>query len=125
MYDTLEGNEIMLLWKQKKIERYDIVVAKTSNDTLIKRIYAFPNETIECKKGNIYINDEKIEDHYAFGTTEDFPKVTLKEDEYFILGDNRLVSLDSRKIGPVSKKNIEGTTNFILFPFNKFGNIKD
>ncbi len=123
MYNTLNGNEIMLLWKIKKIERFDIVVAKTEDDTLIKRVYAFPKETIECKKGIIYINDKAIEDEYAFGITDDFSKVTLKENEYFIMGDNRLVSLDSRKIGPVTKEQIEGTTNFILFPFEKFGKV--
>lgn len=124
MYDALEGNEFMLLWKLGEIKRYDIVVAKTKTDTLIKRVYAFPNETIECKKGIIYINDEAIKDDYAFGETQDFAKVTLKEDEYFLMGDNRLVSLDSRKLGPISKNQIEGTTNFVLFPFQKIGKVK-
>ncbi len=124
MYNTLEGNEIMLLWKLGKIERFDIVVAKTPDETLIKRIYAFPGETIECKDGDIFINNEKIDDKYAFGKTDDFAKVTLKEDEYFIMGDNRLVSLDSRKIGPVKRETIEGSANFILFPFSKFGTVK-
>lgn len=124
MYNTLEGNEIMLLWKIGEMKRYDIVVAKTESDTLIKRVYAFPNETIECKDGDIYINDEKIEDPYAFGETEDFKKVTLKDNEYFVMGDNRFISLDSRKIGPISKKNMKGTTNFVLFPFKKFGTVK-
>lgn len=123
MFNTLEGNEIMLLWKITNIERYDIVVAKTHNDTLIKRVYGLPNDTIECKNGKIYINEEQIEDPYAFGETEDFEKITLKENEYFLMGDNRLVSLDSRKLGPISKEEIEGTTNYILFPFHKFGTV--
>lgn len=124
MYKTLEGNEFMLLWKLGEINRYDIVVAKTETDTLIKRVYAFPNETIECKKGIIYINDAAIDDNYAFGETQDFAKVTLKEDEYFLMGDNRLVSLDSRKLGPILKKQIEGTASFILFPFQRIGTVK-
>lgn len=123
MYNTLEGDEIMLLWKLGNIDRFDIVVAKTENDTLIKRVYAFPNETIECKNGKIYINEEEIDDPYAFGETEDFKKVKLKENEYFLMGDNRLVSLDSRRIGPITKDHIEGTTNFVLFPFKKFGTV--
>lgn len=124
MYNTLEGNELMLLWKVGELKRFDIVVAHTESDTLIKRLYGFPGETIECKNGDIYINDEKIEDSYAFGDTADFPKITLKENEYFIMGDNRLVSLDSRKIGPIARENIEGKTNFIIFPFTKFGTVK-
>lgn len=125
MYNTLDGKEIMLLWKLGNLERYDIVVAKTTDDTLIKRLYAFPGETIECKNGKIFINDQEIIDSYAFGETADFPKITLKENEYFLMGDNRLVSLDSRRIGPIKKEQIEGTTNFIIFPFSKFGTVKD
>ncbi len=125
MYNTLDGKEIMLLWKLGNLERYDIVVAKTPDDTLIKRLYAFPGETIECKNGKIFINDQEIIDSYAFGETADFPKITLKENEYFLMGDNRLVSLDSRRIGPIKKEQIEGTTNFIIFPFSKFGTVKD
>lgn len=125
MYNTLEGKEIMLLWKYKEINRYDIVVAKAEDDTLIKRVYAFPNETIECKKGIIYINGEAIEDIYAYGETDDFSKVTLKENEYFLMGDNRLVSLDSRKIGPITRENIEGVTDFVLYPISKFGKVKE
>ncbi len=125
MYNTLEGNELMLLWKVGEIKRYDIVVVNTSSDTLIKRLYAFPGETIECKNGDIYINDEKIDDKYAFGETEDFSKVTLKDNEYFVMGDNRLVSLDSRKIGPITRDAIEGKTRFIIFPFTKFGTVKE
>lgn len=124
MYNTLEGNEIMLLWKLGDINRYDIVVAKTEDDTLIKRVYAFPGETIECKNGKIYINDEEIDDTYAFGETANFPKVILKEEEYFLMGDNRLVSLDSRRLGPIKKEQIEGSTKFILFPFSKIGTVK-
>lgn len=124
MYNTLDGKEIMLLWKLGNLERFDIVVAKTAEDTLIKRLYALPGESIECRNGKIYINDQEIDDTYAFGETDDFTKVTLKENEYFLMGDNRLVSLDSRRIGPIKKEQIEGTTDFIIFPFSKFGKVK-
>jgi len=128
MYDTLEGNEIMLLWKIGDINRYDKVVADLvvnnhKDDTLIKRVYGLPGEKIKCENGTIYINDQKIEDPYTYGTTLDFDEVTLGEDEYFLLGDNRSVSLDSRVFGAVKKKDIEGTTNFVLWPFSKFGTV--
>ena len=61
---------------------------------------------------------------YAYGETSDFEKITLEEDEYFILGDNRAVSLDSRYIGPVKKSQIKGTADFIIFPFNRFGKVE-
>lgn len=128
MYDTLNGSEIMILWRTKDIQRYDIVVADLiengkKTDTLIKRVYGLPGETISCEDGIIYINDKKIEDSYAYGKTNDFKAITLGSDEYFLLGDNRGVSLDSRIFGPINKKHIDGKTDFIIWPFKKFGKV--
>ncbi len=129
MFDTLEGGEVMILNKLGKLERFSMVVADMvvdgkKDDTIIKRVYGLPGETIKCEKGNIYINDRKIDDNYGYGETEDFAQVTLGEDEYFLLGDNRSISLDSRIIGPVKAKDIEGTTSLVLWPLKKFGQIK-
>ena len=121
MYDTLDGSEFMILNKLAKVDRYDIVVVNTKEEELIKRVYGLPGEKISIEKGNIYINDKKIEDVYAYGDTSDYESITLSEDEYFVLGDNRAVSLDSRRIGPVKKSQIKGTTNFVLYPFSRFG----
>ena len=127
MYDTLEGDEIMILWKLGEIERYDIVVADVkvsgSDDVVIKRVYGLPGETISCEDGKIYINGSLIEDEYGYRETSDFGPVTLGENEYFLLGDNREISLDSRVFGKVTRDEIEGTPNFILLPFKKFGNV--
>lgn len=127
MYDTLKGNEIMILWKLGDIERYDIVVADVkvsgSDDVVIKRVYGLPGETISCEEGKIYINGKLIEDEYGYRETSDFSPVTLGENEYFLLGDNREISLDSRVFGAVTRDEIEGTTNFILLPFKKFGKV--
>ena len=130
MYDTLSGNEIMLLYRIGEIKRYDMVVADLvvdgkKDDTLIKRVYGLPGETIKCEDGVIYINDRKIDDPYATNETSDFEAVTLGSDEYFLLGDNRSISLDSRIIGPVHRKDIEGHTDFIIWPFSKFGVVKN
>ena len=129
MVDTLNGGEIMILNKLGEIKRYsmvvaDIVVDKKRDDTIIKRVYGLPNEKIKCENGIIYINDRKIDDTYAYGTTFDFDEVKLGDDEYFLLGDNRIVSLDSRYVGPVKRSKIEGTTSFIIWPFKKFGKVE-
>lgn len=126
MYPTLKGNEIMLLNKLGHIDRFDIVVLKIEDreDNLIKRIIGLPGETVEIKDNEIYINDKKIEDKYGYGETYNIDKVTLKKDEYFILGDNRIISLDSRVFGTINKKEIKGTTNFIMYPFKSFGKVK-
>ncbi len=126
MYPTLDGGEIMLLNKLGKIDRYDIVVLKidAENDNLIKRIIGLPGETVEIKDNKVYINDKEFEDSFGYGITYNIDKVTLGDDEYFVLGDNRIVSLDSRVFGKIKKKDIKGTTNFIIYPFKKIGKVK-
>ena len=124
MFPTLKGNEIMILNKLGHIDRYDIVVVKESKDDIIKRVYGLPGETIEVENSNIYINGKKIKDNFGSGETEDYPKRKLKKNEYFVLGDNREISKDSRIIGPVKEKQILGTTSFVIFPFNHLGKVK-
>ncbi len=126
MYPTLKGNEIMLLNKLGHIDRFDIVVLKIDgrDDNLIKRIIGLPGETVEIRDNEIYINDKKIKDKYGYGDTYNIDKVTLKKDEYFILGDNRIISLDSRVFGTIHKNEIKGTTNFVMYPFKSFGKVK-
>ena len=125
MYNTLSGNELMLLNKLAKIDRFDIVVVNNiEEDYIIKRVIAMPKEKIKCQDGVIYVNNKKINDKFAYGQTEDFSEVTLKDNEYFVMGDNREISKDSRIIGPVTKKEIKGTTKFVMYPFNKIGFVK-
>ena len=126
MYDTLKGNEMMILNKLAKIDRFDIVVVdEEEDDYIIKRVIAMPGETIYCEDNVIYVNNKKISNKYAYGETEDFDKIKLKDNEYFVMGDNREISKDSRIIGPVKKNEIKGTTRFILYPFNKIGFVKE
>ncbi len=126
MYPTLEGDEIMLLNKLGSIDRFDIVVLKLDgdDDNLIKRIIGLPGETVEIKENQIYINDELLEDPYGYGVTYNIDPVTLGSDEYFILGDNRIISLDSRVFGKIHESEIKGTTNFIMYPFSKIGKVE-
>ena len=127
MYPTLDGNELMLLNKfDKKYDRFDVVVVNKNveGDNLIKRVIGLPNEKIRYKNGMLYINDEVVEDIHAHGTTENFQEIVLGADEYFVMGDNRPISLDSRVIGVIKYNEIEGTAGLILYPFNKIGKIK-
>lgn len=125
MNETLHNGEILFLKKfDKSYDRNDVVVfikKGKQDEKLIKRVLALPGEKIKCVSGIIYVNNEEIDDSHAYGKTADFSEVTLGEDEYFLVGDNREVSYDSRYFGPVKKENIQGVTDFRLFPFNKFG----
>lgn len=124
MNKTLADGDILLLYKLAKIDRFDIVVLDEEYDDeiIIKRIIGLPGETIEIKDGDVYINDILMpDDEYAYGDTSDYDKITLGNDEYFILGDNRLISKDSRYFGAVKKDDIMGEAVFRLWPFSGFG----
>ena len=127
MVPTLKEGEVLYLNKlDKSFDQEDIVVIdkKVEGSAIIKRIIGMPNDEIKCINGVIFINDEKYEDNFGSGETSDFDEITLKSDEYFVMGDNRIVSKDSRMIGPIKENFIEGTTSIVLYPFNKIGKIK-
>ena len=126
MKNTLKNGDILLLYKLSSIDRFDIIVLdeEKDNEKIIKRVIGLPGETVAIKKGKIYINDKVIDDEYAHGETSDYNKVTLKDDEYFILGDNRLISKDSRYFGPIKDNEIKGKIVFRLFPFTKIGTVQ-
>lgn len=127
MYPTLQDKEFMILNKislKQGINRFDIVVVQENNKYIIKRVIGLPGESVMYSDNKLYINGKVIEDNYSKTTTNDFDNVILGENEYFVLGDNRTVSKDSRVIGPINIKNIKGKTNLIIFPFNKIGTVE-
>ena len=126
MKNTLKNGDILLLYKLSSIDRFDIIILdeEKDNEKIIKRVIGLPGETVAIKKGKIYINDKVIDDEYAYGETSDYNKVTLRDDEYFILGDNRLISKDSRYFGPIKDNEIKGKIVFRLFPFTKIGTVQ-
>lgn len=126
MDDTLHDGDTMILnkisMKLNGIKRFQIVVIKTSDTYLIKRIIGLPGETIEYKNGKLYINDKEYKDpYYKDDNTGNFEKVIIPEGYYYVMGDNRSVSIDSRIIGVVNEQDILGVTNLILFPLSDFG----
>ena len=126
MKPTLDGGEMMILNRREKLDRFDVVVVDIKTEDIIKRIIAMPGETISCENGIVYVNGRRQDEEYSKGITYDFAKVTLGNDEYFVMGDNRQDSKDSRHddVGPVKRTQIKGTTSLVLFPFSKFGNIE-
>lgn len=127
MYPTLKNNDIMLLNKIgyhfSDIKRFDIVVVQTENSKIIKRVIGLPGEVVEYKDNVLYINDEVMNDDYNSILQSDF-LVVLEDNEYFVMGDNRGDSLDSRVIGPVLESDILGHATFTIFPFNRWGSAK-
>ena len=129
MDPTLVNGEMMVLNKlvvrTRGIERWDIVVVRVDNSNLIKRVIGLPGETIKYENGNLYINGQQKEDLFSLTTTYDFAERLIGPNEYFVMGDNRNISQDSRseQIGNVSKSDIRGRTNIIIFPIGRFGRV--
>lgn len=115
-------------------QRYDIVVFpfKYEEKTYyIKRIIGLPGETVEIdKRGNIYIDGEILEESYGKEVIEDPGRasdpITLGKDEYFVLGDNRNDSSDSRieAVGNIKRTDIIGRAWVRIYPFDEFGVLK-
>lgn len=128
MADTLFDGDIC--WSQrfyleKSLKRYDIVIAKLGHKMAVKRIIGMPGDHLEIHDNQVYINGKKINKKYR-EKTEYVGKgrsIILKKDEYFLLGDNRKISYDSRNYGSVTKKEIKGILRFRIYPFHRLGPI--
>ncbi len=132
MEPTLYDADIMILnkigYKLNGLKRFDVVVVNYDNEKIIKRVIGLPGEHVEYKDDVLYVNGKIIKEDYDRKITSDFSledlgEKIIPEDKYLVLGDNRPISKDSRIIGLVDKKDIEGYTSFVLLPVSKFGSI--
>jgi len=139
MEDTLHPEDYVFLARQAfvfgEVEHGDIVVfeSKLIDDrggykSLIKRAIGLPGEIIEVKDGAVYRNGERLNEPYVRnGTTPgEMAPVTVPEGSYFVLGDNRVVSMDSRtsEVGFVTMEKIKGKVVFRLFPLSTAGAVR-
>jgi signal peptidase I len=126
MVPTFEDGQILILNKMdREYERMDVVVFDYKKDRLIKRVIGLPGETVEIKDNILYINGEEVSDYKDDVKTADYElNVVIPEGYYFVLGDNRGISADSRMIGLISEDDLKGTVCFRLFPLMKIGGIK-
>lgn len=109
MYPTLKDKQVVKVSKIKEISRFDIVIAKKHDNYLIvKRVIGLPNEKIEYKDNHLYINEKPVTEDFIdlyLTKTEDFT-YKLEGNEYFLLGDNREYSTDSRELGAFKKEKL-------------------
>ena len=130
MLNTLENNEFMIATKFDYLmgdpDRFDIVICDYPNTDdgmyRVKRVIGLPGETIELKKGELYVNSEHIEQQFDMTPNEtDFGPFTVPEGHYFVMGDNRNNSKDSRSpmVGALERKMIKGHVRCVVFPLNK------
>ena len=137
MFPTLEDRDSLILEKVSyrfgDPERFDVIVFPYEHgekQNFIKRVIGLPGERVRIDyDGNIYINDELLEENYGSEVIQDpgiaAEEITVGEDEFFVLGDNRNYSMDSRSpaVGNIRKSQIMGRALFRIYPFDKIGGI--
>lgn len=121
MDDYLLEGDVLIIRKfdMEEIDRYDIVVAKTGKQKVIKRVIGLPWDTVQIADGVVLINGEVVDEEFNFFTDyEGLSKepFVLGEDEYFLLGDNRAASWDSRDFGAVSQAQLLGVAAMRILP---------
>ena len=107
-------------------ERFDVVICRypgRGDTNFVKRVVGLPGDTLEIRSGYLYINDERIDepyiqDAYRSGYLNSYGPYTVPDDHYFVLGDHRNNSNDSRSQGALSRNMIIGHVRTVLFPFN-------
>lgn len=114
-------------------QRYEVIVfpyQHAENTYYIKRIIGLPGETVQVKDGAVYINGEQLDEHFGAEPMVNAgiaaEPITLGEDEYFVLGDNRNHSSDSREpsVGVLKRDQLIGRAWVRIYPFNKIGVVK-
>jgi signal peptidase I len=124
MLPTMENGQMLLVSKiEDTYNRGDIVIVKEYNSFLIKRIIALPGETLTIVDNIIYINGEPLDD-YVDVNVEDWgvlaEGITLTDEQYIILGDNRNRSSDSRDFGPIELSDIKSKVIVRFYPFTLY-----
>ena len=137
MMNTLHDGDNLIIeklsYRFSDPKRFDIIVFPPTGkkEYYIKRIIGLPGETVQIdENGNIYINGELLEENYGAETIQNPGRavnpITLGDDEYFVMGDNRNNSKDSRseEVGNVKRSQIIGRAWLRIWPLNKFGLLK-
>ena len=125
---TLLDNEYMIVTKYDywlgEPERFDVVICHypgRDRTNFVKRLVGLPGDTVSMLNGTLYVNGESIDEPYITNHANyNMEAVTLGENEYFVLGDNRSSSNDSHIIGPLSRDQIKGHVRLVVFPFSQF-----
>lgn len=116
-----DGDKVFASSFPKSIDRFDIVIVSNQNTeqisddaAWIKRVIGLPGEKVEVRDNKLYINDKRVKEPFETETsTDDFGPVVLSDDEYWVMGDNRANSCDSRYVGVFKKGDIK-----LLYRFN-------
>jgi signal peptidase I len=121
-------NKFVYRWEP--ISRGDIVVFRYPRDTsksYIKRVIGVPGDHIRMEDGQVFVNNRRLSESYIppeYFDHRSFSEFTIPRDSYFLLGDHRSMSNDSREFGPVERQYIYGKAVFVYWPVDKLGRLK-
>lgn len=136
MEPTLHNHEKIFVNKSVGFSRGDIVIIKGSAENYVKRIIGFPGDRIEMKNDQLFINGKSFKETYLSSNmklaqqqgsklTEDFGPIIVPKHHYFVMGDNRLFSRDSRNgLGYIKEESIVGKSEFVFYPFTDVRMVK-
>ena len=138
MYATLDDNDYLIAnkidYRLHAPQRGDIIILRPPSDNskdFIKRVIALPGEKLLIRDSVVYINGHRLDEPYlpeAWTTLNNWPPnnsdgQVMKSNEYFVMGDNRNRSQDSRIFGPIVRDRIDGRAWFRIWPLDHFGDI--
>jgi signal peptidase I len=134
MMPSLEDQERIFVnkfvYRLEPIERGDIVVFRYPRDpskSYIKRVIGVAGDHIRIDSGQVYVNGQPLDEDYvppAYADTRSYPDTVVPPDSYFVLGDHRSMSNDSRDFGPVNQSYIYGKAVFGYWPMDKLGRVR-
>lgn len=117
------------VYRFEPIQRRDVVVFWYPLDhskSFIKRVIGLPGESVEIRQGTVYVNGRAIDEPYVptqYEDLSDYGPMRVPKDSYFVMGDHRISSNDSRVFGPVASKFIYGRAVFAYWPVDHFGSL--
>lgn len=120
-------NKFIYRFGMGDVERGDMVVFWYPGDpskSYIKRVIAVPGDRVEIRDGEVFLNGETLKEEYVpdyYRDRQSVPEMAVPPDHYYVLGDHRSSSNDSRSWGPVHRRHIYGKAVFIYWPLDKLG----
>jgi signal peptidase I len=134
MMPSLEDQERIFVnkfvYRLEPISRGDVVVFRYPRDpskSYIKRVIGVAGDRIRIDGGQVYVNGEALDEDYvppAYDDARSFPETVVPPRTYFVLGDHRSMSSDSREFGPVNQSSIYGKAVFGYWPMDKLGRVR-
>jgi signal peptidase I len=121
-------NKFVYRWEP--VERGDIVVfhyPKDPSKSYIKRVIAVPGDRVQIDEGRVYVNGDLLAEPYVpqeYADFRSYPLIRIPQHSYFLLGDHRTSSSDSRDFGPVNERYIYGKAVFVYWPMDKLGKLQ-